>query len=187
MKKLVLVLLPLTLSAGCAMGAYPLAAGGYRHRAAYAPRADTPSVAAPLPVGRWDNVMMLEPGTPVKALTADGVVTTGEVVGATIQILRISNDSGEVSLAMTDVTRVDRLAGQGSGGRVREGVKGAAVGAGTVGVLGLIVGHVPPPRMFIAGGIAGAYAGTEVAAVVPGPGTIYLAPSVASGAVRPGS
>jgi hypothetical protein len=60
---------------------------------------------------------------------------------------------------------------------VKDGARGAAFGAGVVGVLGLITGHVPPPRLFGAGAIVGAYQNYELAGLARGATTIYLAES----------
>lgn len=59
--------------------------------------------------------------------------------------------------------------------------RGAAYGAGAVGVLGLIAGRMPPPRLFLAGAIAGAAAGVPPHEMPAGPGTIYLAPHTSAG------
>jgi hypothetical protein len=132
-----------------------------------------------LPIGRWDNVMMLGAGTSVQVLTMDGGMATGQVIGADSSRLRLRVASGEVDLASEDVMRVDRL--EGSRSMVSDGAKGAAFGAGAVGVLGLIIGHVPPARLFAAGAIAGAYNNVELGAVARGGATVYLAPAAAPG------
>lgn len=128
---------------------------------------------APSPVGRWDNVMMLEPGTPLKVLKSDGTVVTGRFLASNIGTLRLD---GMDAIAMVDVMRVDR-AGTAPGILAKEGVKGAALGAGVAGVAGLIFGVTPPPRVFAGTAIVGAYQGAAQAAGTPGPGTIYLAPA----------
>jgi hypothetical protein len=73
--------------------------------------------------------------------------------------------------------RVDRLVAPVTSA-VQDGARGAALGAGVVGVLGLISGRVPPPRMFLAGGIIGAYQNVELTRLSGGASIIYLAPSV---------
>lgn len=178
MKKLLLLVVVLgALSTACAPGMYSggMMPGPYVSRPMYQPR---PPVAES-PVGRWDNVMMLAIGTPMKVLTIDGAVATGNFVAATNTTLRFTSWSGEVALASADVMRVDRLPGLPSAGLVRQGAKGAMVGAGAVGILGLLVGHAPPPRVFLAGGLLGAYHQAESASMAAGPGTVYLAESVA--------
>jgi hypothetical protein len=79
----------------------------------------------------------------------------------------------------TDVMRVDRLPELPSAGFVRQGAKGAMVGAGAVGVPGLLVGHAPPPRVFLAGSVLGAYQQAQHSSMSAGPGTVYLSESVA--------
>ncbi len=175
MKKLLIVLIPSLLTTACAPAMYGMAALSARSRHAEH-RYERP--AEPSPVGRWDNVMMLEPGTPLKVLTMDGTVITGNFITANNRTLRLDTPNIE-ALAMTDVMRVDRL-GAPSKTVVREGAKGAALGAGVVGVAGLMLGVAPPPRVFAGGAILGGYMGAADAAGAPGRGTIYVASSPAS-------
>jgi hypothetical protein len=172
MKRVLPLLLLAALSTGCVPAAYAIRAAGARHRGADLGGLDR----APLPVGRWDNVMMLAAGTPVQVLTMDGAVAAGPLVAADSVTLRIRVASGEAALAAADVMRVDQV---GSSDTLREGVRGAAYGAGAVGVLGLIVGHLPPPRLFLAGGIIGGNEQIQLARLGKGSRIIYLSPAVA--------
>ena len=151
MRKL-LVIVPLVgLSTACVYPAQSLSRP-YPGQSVMYPRPVGPQVdVASLPIGRWDNVMMSGVGTPVMVLTMDSRTASGEIVTATSDTLRLRVASGEVEIAAADVMRVDRLAG-GPRELVKDGARGAAFGAGVVGVLGLITGHVPPPRLFAAGG-----------------------------------
>ena len=174
MKKLLIVLLPSLLATGCAPALMTAAA---MSRSRYSDhRYERP--APPSPVGRWDNVMMLEPGTPLKILTMDGTVVTGRFVSANNKTLRLDAAKLE-ALAMTDVMRVDRV-GTATGIVVKEGLKGAALGAGIAGVAGLFVGAAPPPRIFAGAAAVGGYIGATDAAGDPRLGTIYVALSPAS-------
>jgi hypothetical protein len=183
MKKALWLVLPLViLVSGCAAAGYPMrpAPGAYpMRRPMYVQPA--PFQAGTLPIGRWDNVMMLALGSTVQALTADGAVATGQVLGASSGSLRIRVASGDVDLPATGVMRVDLLEAPGAG-PVRDAAAGAALGATAVGVPGLIVGRMPPARLFAAGGIIGAGHGIEFGRRGSGPVTIYLSPAVASGA-----
>lgn len=182
MKKL-LCLFPLSiLISGCVAASYPMAQGpaGLPVRPAASPQPMRFQVGA-LPIGRWDNVMMLAPGSTVQVLMADGAVTTGRVAGASIGSLRVRVASGDVDLPAADVMRVDRLKEPGAG-PVRDGVKGAAWGAGIVAVTGLIVGRMPPPRVLAAGAAIGANQGVQYGRMGPDATTIYLSPAMASGA-----
>jgi hypothetical protein len=171
MKKLLVILVPCMLTTGCAPALY--AAGAMSRRPnAHAHVINT--APPPSPAGRWDNVMMLEPGTPLKVLRMDGTVVTGRFVVANNTTLRIAADGLEGGISSADVMRVDRV-GTASGVIGKGGAKGAAVGAGAAGVLGLLFGVAPPPRVFAGAAILGAYHGAETAAGTPGPGTIYLA------------
>lgn len=186
MKKLLCLVLPASiLASACAAAGYPRgqAAGGYPARPGTYPQ-PVRLQAGPAPIGRWDNVMMLAPGSTVQVLMADGAVTTGAVLGASTSSLRVRVASGEVELPATDVMRVDRLKAPGAG-PVRDGAEGAAWGAGIVGVLGLILGRMPPPRVVAAGAILGANQSIQFGRMGFDRVTVYVSPAVASGA-RPG-
>lgn len=181
MKKLLAVLPVLLLATACVPAAYP------RQRMPFGypggPEMYGPSVryrVAALPIGRWDNVMLLAAGTPVQVLTLSGGMASGDTVSADSARLRVRTASGEVEFAAGDVMRVDRLAGSSS--MVKDAAKGAAFGAGAVGVLGLLVGHVPPARVFAAGAIAGGYENAQLGSLGREAMTIYLSPAVAPGA-----
>jgi hypothetical protein len=170
-KRLSIVLAAAVATSSCVVPAY-----GVAGRRSHLVRPDYANV--PTPVDRWDNVMMLAPGTPLKVLMADGALADGAIVSATTSTLRLRTISGEVELAAADVVRIDR-APQGANSLTQAGVRGAAYGAGIVGLIGLALGHAPPPRVFLAGAIAGAANGVEwQQRMAPGPSTIYLAPQI---------
>jgi hypothetical protein len=172
------------MTSACATAGYPFQRlpspySAYPGRPMYGqPMGPTASYPMPaLPIGRWDNVMMLAPGTPVQVLLMDGGVASGLVTGADSTSLSLEVVSGEVELASTRIMRVDRVTSSES--PIRDGAKGAAFGAGVVGVIGLIAGKVPPARLFAAGGIIGAYNNVELGLSARRTATIYLAPAVA--------
>lgn len=170
------------LTSACAPAGYLLQPPGGRYgHLAPPPSAYARFEAAPLPVGRWDNVMLLPVATPVLALMMDGRQVGGESVSANAGTLKVRTTSGDVDLPAAEVMRVDRLPPSASRDYVEQGARGAAAGAGVVGVLGLIAGHMPPPRLFAAGAIIGASASVQGAAIVRGAVTIYLAPTRAGG------
>jgi hypothetical protein len=140
----------------------------------------TYEVPGQLPVGRWDNVMMMPVGAVVQVLLIDGSRPAGSVVSAAVDRVRIHTAAGDVDLPSRDVMRVDRQVAPVRSA-VQDGARGAAFGAGVVGVLGLIAGRVPPPRLFLAGGIIGAYQDVELNRHSGGASIIYLWPSVFSG------
>ena len=180
MKRLLLIVPLIGLTAGCA---YPVQSlpGAYAGQRPMYPRTPGPQFnLVSLPIGRWDNVMMTAVGTPLLVLMMNGMMATGEVVAATSDALRLRVASGEVDLAAADVMRVDCLVG-GARSVVKDGARGAAFGTGVVGVLGLIAGHVPPPRLFAAGAIIGAQQNIQVAGLARGASTIYLAEAAAPG------
>jgi hypothetical protein len=187
MKKLLLTVVPLAmLSTACVPGAYPMQTfpgryGGYPAGPAYDPAR---FIAAPLPVGRWDNVMMLAVGTPVQVLEMNGGLASGQVVSADSTTLRLGAASGVVEIAAADVMRIDRVEGKANSVE-REAWKGAAIGAGAVGVLGLVTGRMPDPRLFLAGAVVGGYNQVVLTGAPRGAVTIYLA-AAAAPAVRPG-
>jgi len=183
MKKLVLILPMIGLTAGCVYPAQSLS--GYPRQRPMYPRAAGPQFdLASLPVGRWDNVMMTAVGTPLLVLMKNGTTASGDVVSATSETLRLRVASGEADLAADEVMRVDRLSG-GARSVVKDGARGAAFGAGVVGVLGLIVGHVPPPRLFAAGAIVGAEQNAQLGSLARGSVTIYLAEGAIPAASAP--
>ena len=131
-----------------------------------------------VPIGRWDNVMMLPGGAALDVLTTDGGRTAGTFISATYTILRVQvPDAREVQIAASDVVRIDRWFGgpQGAPSATRDAAKGAAVGAGAVGVLGLLAGRLPPARVFAAGAIVGAYQNEETARAYRHSVIVYLA------------
>jgi hypothetical protein len=190
MKKLLALLFLAGLATGCATAGYPLAQmpPAYPPYPPYPGRSQIgpplgPAVSYPLPappIGRWDNVMMLAAGTPVQVLLMDGGVAHGPVRHADSTSLTLRVASGDVELDAARVMRVDRLAAPQSA--VKDGAKGAAFGAGVVGVIGLIAGKVPPARVFAAGGIIGAYNNVEVGATARNNVIIYLAREAAPNA-----
>jgi len=155
----------------------------------YRPAVYGPSMPIPTgsPVGRWDHVMMLPRGASIEVLTADGQRTAAAFVTATNSIVRVHTDAGETEIAADTVIRVDRWYGgpAGAASVARDAGKGAAVGAGAIGVLGLLVGAAPPARVVAAGAIAGAYNSAETGRAVRRTITVYLAPSIAGGRPTP--
>jgi hypothetical protein len=138
------------------------------------------------PVGRWDNVMMLEAGTPLRVLRMDGSRADGRFHSASPAVLRLHAGDVALEISQADVVRVDRQAHVGDEAW-GEAARGAAVGLGTVGVLGLIAGRTPPPRHWAAGAIIGGYGAAQAQVHAAGPGTIYLAPMPGCDGVRQGS
>jgi hypothetical protein len=186
MKKLLLIVPFIGITAGCVYPAQSLS-GFYPGQRPMYPRTPGPQFnLASLPIGRWDNVMMTAVGTPLLVLLMNGTTVTGDVVAATSDSLRLRVASGEVELAAADVMRVNRLSG-GARNVGKDGARGAAFGAGVVGVMGLIAGHMPPPRLFAAGGIIGAQQNIELGGLARGSSTIYLAEAAVPAVVRAAS
>jgi len=168
--RLIPLVLAAILSSGCA---YPMMGGGpFRPPAHWAVG---PPVALPSPSGRWDNVMMLEHGTPVRMLRMDGTRVDGRFLSASPAILRVETKGTALEIPQPDVARLDRLPHVGSPARA-EAARGAMVGAGAVGLVGLLTGRLPHARHWAAGAIAGGYGAAQAQVHAAGPGTIYLAP-----------
>jgi hypothetical protein len=177
MKTLLLIVVPLAaLTTACVPATYSRTLPDHYSRYAAGPAYDATRFSpAPPPIGRWDNVMMVAAGTPVQVLLMNGGLASGQVVSADNRTLRLGAASGVVEIAAADVMRVDRVEGSMGDGVLRESARGAAFGAGVVGVLGLVTGRVPPARHFLAGGIVGGYNQAMLAGAQRGPVTIYLA------------
>ena len=180
MKPVVLLMVPLITATSACM--YPTAAAGpYGPPYPMQPRPYGPQVNIRYsPVGRWDNVMMTAIGTHLFVLMMNGNMASGDMVSASDVNLRLQVASGPVDLAASDVMRVDKVTKNSD--VVKDGARGAGFGAGVVAVLGLIVGHVPPPNLFAAGAIIGAEQSVEASLAARGAQTIYLA----RGIVPPG-
>jgi hypothetical protein len=178
MKRGIAVMVLTLVTTACSPMGYPMGTPFNSH----GPRRIGPTydVPAQLPVGRWDNVMMLPAGAFVQVLLTDGSRPAGTIVSAAVDRVRIHTASGDVELLSNDVMRVDRLAAPVRSA-VQDGARGAALGAGVVGVIGLIVGRVPPPRMFLAGGLIGGYQNVELNRLSDRASIIYLAPPVSPG------
>ena len=153
--------------------AYP-----YRGPAAYGP--SVAAAPAALPVGRWDNVMMLPSGAPIEVLTTDGRRTSAGFVSATNSDVRVQSASGELTIPAVSVMRIDRWLGgpEGAQSVARDAARGAAVGAGAIGVMGLVVGRMPPVRTFAAGAVVGGYDNAQAGRALRRSIIIYLARSV---------
>ena len=179
MKRAILLIPLVTVVGGCVY-THPSTTSGFAGQYGTHPRPYGPQLNWPLPVGRWDNVMMTAVGTPLFVLMMNGDTASGEVVQTTRDNLRLHVAAGEVDLPASGIMRVDRVTTNRS--VVKDGARGAAYGAALVGVLGLIVGHVPPPRLFAAGGIIGANQNVQDSLASRGATIIYLA----RGIVPPG-
>src|SRR3990172_8142723 len=184
-------LMALTLLGAAAATAAACVPGGYPMRGVpgpYGMARPYPSIygapPASIAVGRWDNVMLLPPATPVLVLMMDGRKAGGQFLSADAVTVKVLTPSGEVALAASDVMRVDKVPGEASRDYVNAGARGAAVGAGLVGVAALFAGHLPPARVFAGGAILGAGQSLSDTAVVRTPVTIYLASSTEVAARR---
>ena len=168
----VMILAAALMTSACSPMMYGFRPPHYNRRAA--PPAEPPMAVA----GRWDNIMMLAPGTPLKVLTMDGEVVAGRMVTASARMLRLSAGQAALTIATQDVARIDRGSATDEAGQA---ARGAIYGAAAVGWLGLLAGRMPPPRIFLAGALGGASLSAGAAAVAPGPATLYLAPEIVQG------
>ena len=149
----------------------------YPYRGPYGPAAGVAPAA--LPIGRWDNVMMQPHGAWLDVLTADGHRNSGTFVTASNEFVRLKVEGSEIDIAVDSVVRVDRLFGGPESSQTigRDAMRGAAVGAGAVAVLGLVAGRTPPPRLFAAGAIGAAYENAQAGRELRSSTIVYLAPS----------
>lgn len=144
-----------------------------------APSATAPPAMAPSVTGRWDNVMMLGSGASIVLLTMDGRMAEGFLIGATSSEVRMEVASGTVTFAAAEVARVDRV--HAPVDHLANGARGAGYGLGVVGVLSLLAGKAPPPRIWAAGAIIGAQTSIHANSLTPGPLTVYIAENLGQG------
>jgi hypothetical protein len=186
MKRILPVVIALAALCGACVPAYPMRSYPERYGRLPGPAYDPARfVPAPSPAGRWDNVMMLAAGTQVQVLLMNGSQASGRIVSATSEAMRLTTASGDVDIPARDVMRVDRGLLDKVHSSVRDGARGAAVGAGAVGVLGLIAGRMPPARVFLAGAVLGGYNQLALAPPDQGAVTIYVAAPASSRPATP--
>ena len=180
MKRLIFLFPLMVAVAGCAYRTAS-SSNGYAGQSPAPPRPYSAQLnLAAMPVGRWDNVMMTVVGTRLFVLMRNGDTASGEIVSATYDNLRLHLSGGEIDLRASEVMRVDRI--KTDRDVVKNSVRSAAYGAAFIGVLGLIVGRVPPVRAVAAGAILGASQGIQDSLASRRATTIYIA----RGVVLPG-
>lgn len=180
-----LLIVPALLTTGCASllnpALDPYGAYGRPLRSPYAMR---PAVLAPLPVGRWDNVMRLPLNSTIDVVTTDGVPHVGLIEGTDAQTVVLREAGQEARIARANIVRIDLvdLAGSDNAAVAAGAAKGALIGAGAAALVGAVVGGPawPPRGPFLRGAIAlGAIAGGGQAMEQRRQRMIYLAPFTA--------
>jgi hypothetical protein len=135
-------------------------------------------------VGRWDNVVALNPTAPVGIVTADGTLRAGRFLRAGTSFVRILENGVEVDLPRGDVARLDLLKsaeGIDSAAVVRDAARGAAITGGLMmAVPYLITGrvYVPPARLWVAGAVAGGAASYQQQRFARAERTVYISPDL---------
>jgi hypothetical protein len=184
MKKLFVLIGAAMLTTGCSQLLYPGAYGPGRYgpgmAAPYGALRPAPLVEA-TPTGRWDNVMRLPRTSTIDVLTTDGVATVGAITGADVGHVRLLVQGTDVTISRRDIIRVDLVdvAGSDAAAVVKQGAKGALVGAAIATVASAVIGGRawPPPGPLLRGGAAlGAMSGGESELIRRRQRIIYLAP-----------
>ena len=143
------------------------------------------AVRAEPPVGRWDRVVAVRPGTPLAIMTTSGEQRTGTFIHAGMDWLRISADGAVTELPRDQVMRIDVLAGGRDGARAEDVLAGAAKGAAAFGGAMMLVPYlitgdvwVPPARVWGVGAAFGAAGAVQKGRLAEDSRTIYLAPGL---------
>ena len=178
--RMLLLVAVAVLTTGCSTVMYPGYPGGHRpslvsRRAGYA--------ADSAPVGRWDNVMRLAPGSTIDVLTRNGMAHVGGFAVADETHVWLKVAGAERPVARLEIVRVDLvgLPGSTTVAVAKRAGLGALIGtAGAAVIAGVIGGQAwPPPGPLLRGGAAGgAWAGGEAELAERYPRAIYLAPSL---------
>ena len=180
--KMVLLVAATVVSTGCSALMYPRGyqPGGFAPR----PYRGPATVAEPVPVGRWDNVMRLPPQTVIDVLTRDGRANVGDFVDADEQYVRLLIARTEVPISRLDVVRIDLVDLPGSTTRAvaRRAAGGAILGVAGALLFGAVLGGDawPPPGALVrAGAAGGALVGGEAELTQRRSRLIYLSPAYA--------
>lgn len=186
------LILPALLTTGCASLLNPALDpyGGYS-RPMLRPYAMRAPMMAPLPVGRWDNVMRLPLDSTIDIVTVDGVPHVGLIGGADAQAVVLREGGQETRIARASIVRIDLVdvAGSETAAVAGGAVKGAMLGVGAAALIGAVFGGPawPPRGPFLRGAIAiGGVAGGAAVLEQRRQRMIYLAPSAAGGRSRYG-
>ncbi len=137
------------------------------------------------PIGRWDQVLSLEPALMVTVLTSNGDSHTGRFLAADRDTVRLVVHGFEVMVARDDVMRLDLAQRLPVGERTAKRIATGAVGGSLATVLPLQLvclafgGKLcnPGARLWFGGAIAGAAGAAARDRYERRPRTIYIAPA----------
>jgi hypothetical protein len=175
MQKTIVIALAALTTTGCSQLLYPGAYAPARSRMV-APRPLPP----PVPIGRWDSVMRLPPGSIVDVLSMNGEAFAGPIAGVDGFAVRVVMRGVEEQIPRADVLRVDLLdlPGSEAGAVAKQAGLGAVVGVGAAALIAGVIGGPawPPPGALVRGGAAiGGVAGGQAALAARQARLIYLA------------
>jgi hypothetical protein len=175
MQKTIVIALAALATTGCSQLLYPGQYAPARSRM-IAPRPLPP----PVPIGRWDSVMRLPPGSIVDVLSMNGEAFAGRIAGVDGSAVRLVLRGVEEQIPRADVLRVDLLDLPGSevGAVAKQAGLGAVVGVGAAALIAGVIGGPawPPPGALVRGGAAiGGIAGGQAALAARQGRLIYLA------------
>jgi hypothetical protein len=152
----------------------------------FAPRYRLPAQAFVMPpVGRWDQVLSLEPRLLISVWESSGVQQTGRFVTADMDALQMFVQGAEVTIPRHDIMRVDLAQTLPGGDRTRKRIAaGAALGAIKLAAAFQIIPlafagklWMPPAGLWLAGAGAGAWEAGRRDHEERRPRTLYIAPA----------
>jgi hypothetical protein len=177
------LIVPALLTTGCASLLSPV--GPYPRYGRLNPYAMRAPVMAPLPVGRWDNVIRTPLNSAIDVVATDGL-HAGVIEGADVQEIVLREGGQQIRIARANIMRIDLvdMAGSETAAVAAGAAKGAILGAGAAALVGAVFGGPawPPSGPFLRGAVAiGGVAGGAAAMEQRRQRMIYLAPSMAPG------
>lgn len=152
----------------------------------FAPRYRQPAQADVMPpVGRWDQVLSLEPRLLISVWQSSGVQQTGRFVSADMDALQMFVQGADITIPRHDIMRVDLVQRLPGGDRTRKRIAaGAALGAIKMVAAFQIIPlafagklWMPPAGVWLAGAGVGAWDAGWRDHDERRPRTLYIAPA----------